>query len=112
MGTWGAFVCCRRYILRSMTDHYIKEFLAAEVRAERARKKMTQVELGEAAGLSNATIVRLENGQRSLGVEQFIKISNALGVQASDLLARAAKEARSAGHEVPDAFDPDRNRPT
>lgn len=89
-----------------MPDDYLTEFLGAEIRAERARKQMTQVELGQAAGLHHITILRLENGKRSLSAVQFIKISNALGVQASDLLDRAMKEARRAGHDVPDEFRP------
>jgi transcriptional regulator with XRE-family HTH domain len=60
--------------------------LADELRAARARLRITQEELASRAGLSSATIFRLENGRRDIKAAQLIAIARVLGVRAADLL--------------------------
>lgn len=70
-------------------DGTVRARLAAEIRAARARSKITQEELGKRAGLSAATIFRLENGQRDIKVGQLIAVAQVLGVPVGDLIPDA-----------------------
>lgn len=72
----------------------IREALAAEIRAARARKDITQSELADRAGISRATIARLEAGTRSADVVQLLAIADALDVDAGALLDAAQRKDR------------------
>ena len=63
--------------------------VAAEIRAQRARAKLTQAEVIERSGLGASTYVRIEQGKRVPDVTQLWRICRALGVQPSELVARA-----------------------
>lgn len=54
--------------------------VAAHLRAERARAQLKQSELAELSGLSVATIIRLENGQRGMTLSQLFAIAGALKI--------------------------------
>lgn len=60
--------------------------LAAELRGQRGRKRLTQAQLAERAGVAYRTVVRLENAQRSATAEQLLALAHALGVPATALL--------------------------
>lgn len=60
--------------------------LAAELRAQRHRRRWTQVELAERSGLAYKTVVRLENAQRRATAEQLLVLARTLGVPATALL--------------------------
>lgn len=63
--------------------------VAAEIRAQRARAKLTQAEVIERSGLGASTYVRIEQGKRVPDVTQLWRICQALGVPPSELVARA-----------------------
>ncbi|MFJ2297360.1 helix-turn-helix domain-containing protein [Oerskovia paurometabola] len=71
------------------------EAIAAEIRAERARQKLSQVALAEASGVPRSTLVKLEAGSRPIDMEQLRLIADALGISQWELVQRA--EANSAG---------------
>lgn len=76
--------------------------VAAEVRAERARHRLTQAQVAEAAGIPDRTYVRLDTGERVMDVAQLARVCDALGILPSQILARAEDEvARVAGPTVP-----------
>jgi transcriptional regulator with XRE-family HTH domain len=60
--------------------------LAAELRGQRHRRRLTQVELAERSGVAYKTLVRLENAQRRATAEQLLALAHALGVPATVLL--------------------------
>lgn len=70
----------------------IRNALANEIRAERARRNYTQGELAERAGLHRATIARLEAGTRSADIIQLIAIADALGVDPGAMLDAAQRQ--------------------
>lgn len=69
----------------------LNEALAAEIRAERARKKVTIKELALAAGMVESTLNRALAGQRDINVTQIGLIARALSIDPSVLVARAVE---------------------
>ncbi|AXK88879.1 helix-turn-helix domain-containing protein [Nocardia farcinica] len=57
------------------------QHIAAELRAARARRKLTQAELAERAGLHVNSVARLERGERDAKVGQILALASALGVE-------------------------------
>lgn len=68
--------------------------LAAELRAQRARKKMTYDELAAATGLSKVTVLRYLNEQREMGVQSFVELCIALGADPDNLFRIAQEQAQ------------------
>jgi transcriptional regulator with XRE-family HTH domain len=67
----------------------LNQALANEIRAERARQRLTQAQVYSEAGLPRSTYVRLEGGDRAIDVEQLNAVARALGVPAAVLVERA-----------------------
>lgn len=63
--------------------------VAAELRAERARKKVTFDEVVERSGLSKSGVLRYLNGQRDIPLPAFFAICEALGVSPTVIFERA-----------------------
>lgn len=59
----------------------------SRLRDLRLRAFLTQRELAAKAGMSHATIVRLELGQHQAAISTVRKLAAALGVEPSELLA-------------------------
>lgn len=59
----------------------------ANVKRVRKEQKMTQEQLGLAAGLDAAVISRIEAGQREPRVKNIVRIAQALDIQPGDLFA-------------------------
>ena len=57
-----------------------RDLLASEIKLARVKLNMTQDDLVKLTGLSNATIVSLENGTRKANANTIIKICQALGI--------------------------------
>lgn len=64
----------------------IKYIIADNVRLCRKRQNLTQAELAERAELSLDSIKRIESGKRTMSLENFLRLSNALHVPSSYLL--------------------------
>ncbi|HYO76980.1 MAG TPA: helix-turn-helix domain-containing protein [Thermoanaerobaculia bacterium] len=52
----------------------------------RESKKLSQAEVARAVGISPAQLARLESNQRGLYVDDFVRIAEALGEKAGNLL--------------------------
>ena len=65
-----------------MTDKAV----AKRIKQFRKESGLTQVALGEKAGVSPNTIARLERGEHRAASETIEKLAKALGVKASDIL--------------------------
>jgi len=59
----------------------------------REQRHLTQVQLGERAGIAAAAISHFETGQRVPSLESLIKLADALEVSADALLGRASAES-------------------
>lgn len=64
----------------------IKYIIADNVKLYRNRHNLTQFELAEKAELSIDSVKRIEHGRRTMSLENFMKISDALSVPLSYLL--------------------------
>lgn len=61
--------------------------IGRNIRAERARREMTQEGLARAAGLGPAQIARMERGEMDSGITKYLRIAQALGVDLPTLLS-------------------------
>lgn len=67
-----------------MEVNYIS--LGERIRSTRHSKKITQKKLSELINTSVSYISHIENGDKTMSLQVFISIANALGVSADDLL--------------------------
>lgn len=64
-----------------MDKGILNDSIFLRIRDERMKKGISQKELGEKVGLSQQAINRIEQGQRRLEVESFIKICEILNIE-------------------------------
>lgn len=64
----------------------IRYIIADNVRLYRKRENLTQAELAEQADLSLDSIKRIEGGKRTMSLENFLRLSDALHVPLSFFL--------------------------
>lgn len=64
----------------------IRYIIADNVKLYRKRENLTQAELAERADLSLDSIKRIEGGKRTMSLENFLRLSDALCVPLSFLL--------------------------
>jgi transcriptional regulator with XRE-family HTH domain len=65
--------------------------LGAELRRAREEAGLSQEQLARATGIDRAYISELERDKNSPTVDRLVKLSRAMGIRASVLLARAEK---------------------
>lgn len=66
----------------------LQKNLADNLRAERAKRNLAQDELADLVGLHRTYIGGIERCERNITLSTLEKISNALGVNPAQLLAR------------------------
>lgn len=64
-----------------------KDKTAGILRGLRATARISQKELSDRSGVSEASIKGYENGENVMSLEAAVKLSNALGVTPSDLVS-------------------------
>jgi len=64
----------------------IERVVAANIRAARKRKGISQDELAELAGLDRAHLYRLESGKQSMTLRTLKIIADTLGLRVRDLI--------------------------
>lgn len=74
-----------------MTDYgdIFAKAVAAELRAERARKGITLGQLVEETGIAQSTVQRYLNGKRDIPVPALMDLCRALGVSAGSIFDAA-----------------------
>ncbi|MDR3360357.1 MAG: helix-turn-helix transcriptional regulator [Bifidobacteriaceae bacterium] len=77
--------------MNDYAEHF-QAALAAELRAERARGRLTVSALVERTGLSKSAVLYYLNGQRDIPVKSFVRLAAALGVAPEVLMHRAAAQ--------------------
>ncbi|GFI29990.1 hypothetical protein IMSAGC013_01377 [Lachnospiraceae bacterium] len=70
----------------------IRYIIADNVRLYRKQRNLTQLELAERADLSVDSIKRVERGSRTMSLENFMRIADALDVSVSYLLYENQKK--------------------
>lgn len=70
----------------------LSERIGSNIRRRRKELGLTQEQVGEKAGLDWTTIGAAERGVRNLSVESLLKVADALGVTAGDLVESSERE--------------------
>ena len=70
------------------------------VRQLRLKKKLTQEELAERAGISTSFLGHIERGSRRMSLDSFCRIARALDCTANDLLPMEGGNARLSALEL------------
>lgn len=65
-----------------------REYVAANVRAEAARRRLTQTALAGKLGISQEALSRRLTGRVPISVDELVDYASALGVSPSELLTR------------------------
>jgi len=71
-------------------SHKARRLFAANLRAARQAKKLSQEALAERAGLHRTYVGSVERAERNISIDNMERLARALGVELRDLL----KEAR------------------
>jgi transcriptional regulator with XRE-family HTH domain len=66
------------------------ELVAAEVRAEMARQRMSQTRLAEALGVTQASVSRRLVGEVPFDIQELYKVAEFLGVPVAQFLGTSA----------------------
>lgn len=77
-----------------MDDTTIKERFGEFLKAERTKRKMTQIELAELVGIGNHELSRYETAVAMPGYDRFIRINEALGRDPGRTLMKIAHPAK------------------
>lgn len=56
----------------------LSDVVAANMRAERARKKWRQSDLAEALGVATSTVSEMESGRRKIGLDDLVPLCRVL----------------------------------
>lgn len=67
----------------------VTEAVAAELRAEKGRKRISQTALADVIGRGQSYVSDRLNGKAPLTIDEFVKLSLALGCRPADLLEAA-----------------------
>jgi transcriptional regulator with XRE-family HTH domain len=70
----------------------LSDVIAANVRAERARRRWSQQELADRSGLSRSTIADLEIGTRRITADHLPVLCRAFGVTFAEMIRGADAE--------------------
>lgn len=71
---------------RSQLTGPVTEYIAGEIRAARARKRLTFEQLADMSGVSLTTLKRAEKGESAIAVEILFPIFTALDIDFKELL--------------------------
>lgn len=68
-------------------------YIAAELRAERARRGLTQLELAERSGVSVWTVQRLERAKRRANAGQLVALAKVLDIEPAKFMPPGESKA-------------------
>jgi len=74
----------------------LKLALARAVREERAKRQLTQMQLGHLLGSSQSRIAKMEAGDSSVSIDLFVRSLLRMGASRRDLVRWLARPARKA----------------
>ena len=80
----------------------VTEYVAAELRAQRARREMTIDDLASRAELSRSAVAAALKGRQAIAMEAFVALCRALDVDGARLVAEAVKAEEAATQPAPE----------
>jgi transcriptional regulator with XRE-family HTH domain len=79
--------------MSSPEDKHSLEKFGVRLQRFREQRNLTQVQLGERAGMGAASVSHFETGQRVPSLESLVKLADALQVSTDALLGRTSTES-------------------
>lgn len=67
------------------TDLDLLRQIGLNLKAERARRNLTQEALARLADLGSAQIARMERGEMDTGITKYVRVARALGIDPAEL---------------------------
>ena len=80
----------------------VTEYVAAELRAQRARREMTIDDLASRAELSRSAVAAALKGRQAIAMEAFVALCRALDVDGARLVAEAVRAEEAATQSAPE----------
>ena len=80
----------------------VTEYVAAELRAQRARREMTIDDLASRAELSRSAVAAALKGRQAIAMEAFVALCRALDVDGARLVAEAVQAEEAATQPAPE----------
>lgn len=80
----------------------VTSYIAAELRAQRARHKWTFDEIAERTSVKRATVIRALKGDTAISVEVLIPLCGGMGVDVVALVREATEAVRAESKTRPD----------
>lgn len=74
------------------------KFDLQRLKGERVARGITQAEMAHKIGISTNAYWRKENGERDIGMEEFVKILSVLGFRKKQISLFFAKDVHSSEH--------------
>lgn len=68
------------------TDIAVLKRIGRNIRAERARRDLTQEALAHSSGVAVAQVARMERGESDTGISKYVRLARAMKLQPSALL--------------------------
>lgn len=68
------------------------QLVAAELRAEAARRQFTQERLSELSGIPRSTVGKILAGNRAIDIREMAALANAMGIRPSSILERVESQ--------------------
>lgn len=88
---------CRPELRKATVADEVTKQVGARVRRAREARRISQLELAEALGLSQAAISNLESGARAIRVDELVTISRALGEELDYFFASTREQRGPVG---------------
>lgn len=82
---WMRSIAAGRLLLMLTTDAALLRQIGLNVKAERARRNLTQEGLARIAGLGPAQVARMERGEMDTGITKYLHVARALGIDPAAL---------------------------
>lgn len=74
------------------------KFDLQRLKGERVARGITQAQMARKIGISTNAYWRKENGERDIGMEEFVKILSVLGFEKKQILLFFAKDVHNSEH--------------
>lgn len=75
----------------SSEKHAVLRHVGRNIKAERARRELTQEALAHAVGIGVAQLARMERGESDSGLTSYVRVARALDVEPALLLQGVAR---------------------
>lgn len=67
------------------------EYVAAELRAQRARQEWTFDQIADMTGVKRATVMRALKGKSAIAIETLVPLAKGMGVDVVELISKAVR---------------------